>query len=210
MSSENESDIGTAPRAAAIVRWAGVALGVVVLAIGGYHAIRHNPPPSFMAGGPFTLTASDGRRISDSDFRGKWELIYFGYTYCPDVCPLTLSNLSDAMAALGPKAALVQPIFITVDPERDTPQVLAAFAGGFDPRIVALTGTPEEIAAVERTFDVYAAKAPNDKEPSAYLMNHTSLLYLIDPEGHPTAILPASDEGPKLAAALAPYLARKS
>jgi len=194
------------PRTLAILRWIGGALGILVLAIGAFHAVEQHPPP--LPGGPFTLTSSDGRRVSDKDFRGKWQLIYFGYTFCPDVCPLTLSNVSDALAALGTQADRLQPIFITVDPERDTPSVLAAFAGGFDPRIVALTGTPPEIAAVERSFRVYAAKLPNAKDPGGYLMNHTSLFYLMDPEGRPAALLPASDEGPKLAAALAPYLGR--
>jgi protein SCO1 len=144
-------------------------------------------------GGPFTLTDQDGRRVSSSDFDGKYRLVYFGFTYCPDVCPVDMQLIGQAMRQLEASdpglAAKVQPIFITVDPERDTPPVVKAFVSAFHPRIVGLTGSPEEIAAVAKAHGIYYAR---QGEPDAenYLVDHARMILLFGPKGEPIAIVP--------------------
>jgi protein SCO1/2 len=132
-------------------------------------------------GGPFTLTASDGRIITDQTYRGKWLLIYFGYTSCPDACPTALNDMGVALDRLGPEAAALQPLFITVDPKRDTQETLAEYLKSFDPHIVALTGTEEQVAAVAKAYRVYYAI--HDTGGRSYLVDHSSFFYLIDPQG---------------------------
>ena len=131
-------------------------------------------------GGPFKLTDQNGKLRSDADFRGQYALVFFGYTNCPDVCPTTLQTLTDAMTALGPKAEKVTPVFITVDPERDTAKALKDYAANFTPRLVMLTGSPADIAAVAKEYRVYYAKAG---EGPNYAMDHTALIYLMGPDG---------------------------
>ena len=137
-------------------------------------------------GGPFALTDQTGARRSDADYRGRYMLIYFGYTYCPDICPtslLTMSHGLELLAEQAPEAAKqVVPVFITVDPERDTVEALAAYAPSFHPDLVALTGTAEEIAAAAKAYRVYYAKA-EDEASGTYLMDHSSFIYLIGPDG---------------------------
>lgn len=136
-----------------------------------------------LIGGPFTLTDQNGKKVTDQDFRGRSMLVFFGFTHCPDICPAGLQLISAALAKLGPKAANVTPIFISVDPQRDTPETLATYVKNFDDRIVGLTGTPEEIAAVARTYRVFYEKTPNETNPAEYGMNHTSIIYLMGPDG---------------------------
>jgi protein SCO1 len=131
-------------------------------------------------GGPFKLTDQNGKPRSDADFRGGYTLVFFGYTNCPDVCPTTLQTLTDAMTDLGPKADKVTPVFITVDPERDTAKALKDYAANFTPRLVMLTGSPADIAAVAKEYRVYYAKAG---EGPNYAMDHTALIYLMGPDG---------------------------
>jgi protein SCO1/2 len=131
-------------------------------------------------GGPFKLTDQNGKLRSDADFRGEYTLVFFGYTNCPDVCPTTLQTLTDAMTDLGPKAEKVTPVFITVDPERDTAKALKDYAANFTPRLVMLTGSPADIAAVAKEYRVYYAKAG---EGPNYAMDHTALIYLMGPDG---------------------------
>jgi len=131
-------------------------------------------------GGPFKLTDQNGKPRSDADFRGAYTLVFFGYTNCPDVCPTTLQTLTDAMTDLGPKAEKVTPVFITVDPERDTAKALKDYAANFTPRLVMLTGSPAEIASVAKEYRVYYAKAG---EGPNYAMDHTALIYLMGPDG---------------------------
>ena len=131
-------------------------------------------------GGPFKLTDQNGKPRSDADFRGEYTLGFFGFTNCPDVCPTTLQTLTDAMADLGPKAEKVTPVFITVDPERDTAKALKDYAANFTPRLVMLTGSPADIAAVAKEYRVYYAKAG---EGPNYAMDHTALIYLMGPDG---------------------------
>jgi cytochrome oxidase Cu insertion factor (SCO1/SenC/PrrC family) len=136
-----------------------------------------------LVGGPFTLVDQDGKTRSDAEFRGSLMLVYFGYTYCPDICPTELQTMSDALDALGDKSAAVQPIFVTVDPERDTPQTVKDYVGHFHPKFIALTGTPSQVEAAEKAYRVYAAKVPSKTGGSDYLMDHTGLVYLMDRNG---------------------------
>jgi len=132
-------------------------------------------------GGPFSLVDHTGRRVSEADFRGKHELIYFGYTFCPDVCPTELAVMSQALDLLGDQASKVTPIFITVDPARDTVPVMAEYRQHFHPSLVALTGSEAEIAAAAKAFRVYFAKAGEDDEN--YLLDHSSFVFLMDEAG---------------------------
>ena len=133
-----------------------------------------------MVGGPFTLTDQDGRAVTAESLKGEPSLVFFGYTHCPDVCPTTLSDLTQMLAALGPDKK-ARAVFITVDPERDTPAVLKDYLSSFDPRIMALTGSTEAIAAAEKAYRVYARKVPT--QGSDYSMDHTAIIYLMDRDG---------------------------
>ncbi len=155
-------------------------------------------------GRPFTLTASDGRTVTDRTYRGKWQLIYFGYTACPDACPTALNDMGVALDRLGPRAASVQPIFITVDPKRDTPKKLAEYLKSFDPHIVALTGTADQIAAVAKEFHVYYADQSGTVND--YLVDHSSFFYLIDPQGRLIDTMAADLSGAGIAARIDHFL----
>ena len=136
-------------------------------------------------GGPFTLTDHTGAVKTEKDFHGKLMLIYFGYSYCPDVCPTALQVMSVAVQSLGKKAADVTPMFITVDPERDTVGHLGTYVKNFDPGMIALTGSAEQVKQAARVYRVYYRKAdPAPGEaPENYLMDHSSVVYLMDREG---------------------------
>jgi protein SCO1/2 len=165
-----------------------------------------SPATPAAIGGPFTLRTADGSTVTDRDYRGRWLLIYFGYTYCPDVCPTTLADIAQALAALGPLAARLQPLFITVDPARDTPEVIGSYARSFDPRVVGLTGTPAEIERVARAFKVYYSVQRTGDGPGDYLLDHSAFLYVMRPDGRFAGMLDGRD-GPGLAAALRRFLA---
>jgi protein SCO1/2 len=132
-------------------------------------------------GGPFTLTDQNGALRSDRDFHGRWVLLYFGYTFCPDVCPTTLAKMASALGKLGPQADRFVPVFITIDPARDTPSVLKTYLAAFGPQFVGLTGKPSDIANVAHAYRVYYAKHP--LAGGNYAMDHSSVIYLIDPNG---------------------------
>lgn len=131
---------------------------------------------------PFSLIDQTGRTVTDRDFAGRFMLIFFGYTHCPDICPTDLTVMSDAVDLLGPAGERVQPIFITIDPARDTVESLADYVPEFHPRMVGLTGTEEQITAAAKAYRVYF-RAGEPDEDGAYLMEHTSYTYLIDPSG---------------------------
>ena len=137
-------------------------------------------------GGPFALTDHTGERRSDADFRGRYMLVFFGFTYCPDVCPTSLLTISRGLQMLGERepelADQVVPLFVTVDPERDSVEAMAAYIAHFHPNIVGLTGTAEEIAAAAKAYRVYYAKA-EDEASGTYLMDHSSFIYLMGPDG---------------------------
>jgi protein SCO1/2 len=138
-------------------------------------------------GGSFSLIDGDGKRVTEADFKGKWLMIFFGYTFCPDACPTALSAMAEAMDRLGAQADQVQPIFITIDPERDTPQVMKEYVGNFGPKIVGLTGTSADIAAVAQSFRVYYKKAGDGAN---YLMDHSTAILVMNPEFHFAGIIP--------------------
>jgi cytochrome oxidase Cu insertion factor (SCO1/SenC/PrrC family) len=137
--------------------------------------------PLVSIGGPFVLTDQNGHARSDKDFRGRFVLIYFGYTYCPDVCPTTLQDMADALSKLGRKSANVVPLFITIDPERDTPAVLKKYVAAFGPRFVGLTGSVADVTRVAHAYRVYFAKHP--MPGGGYSVDHSSVIYLIGPDG---------------------------
>ncbi len=173
-----------------LVGIAGAALGLAA-AVALLPQVRERLLPSVgqqvsgkaLVGGAFTLTDNSGKRVTDQDYRGKYTLVFFGFTSCPDICPAGLQLMSGALEKLGPKAQRITPIFISVDPERDTPEKLAAYVKNFDPRLVGLTGTSDEIAAVAKAYKVYYAKVPNKERPGDYTMDHTSIIYVMDSKG---------------------------
>jgi len=139
-----------------------------------------------LIGGPFTLTDQNGQQRSAADLEGHYALIYFGYTYCPDICPTSLSVMTQGLDLLAEdepaKAATVLPVFITVDPERDTVEALASYAGHFHPRLLALTGTPEQVDTAAKAYRIYYQKVEQEAA-TEYLMDHSSILYLMGPDG---------------------------
>ena len=153
-------------------------------------------------GGPFALVNQDGRPTTDRSFAGRYRLMYFGYTFCPDVCPVDMANVGSGLKLLEKRepalAGRVVPVFVTVDPARDTPAVLREFVANFHPRMVGLTGTPERIAAVEKAYGVYAARGETSAG-GGYLMDHTRQVFLMDPDGKPLALVPA-ERGPEAVA----------
>lgn len=135
-------------------------------------------------GGPFTLVDQDGRTVTEADFKGSYMLVYFGYTFCPDVCPTSLSVIADAMDMIGDKAERVTPVFITVDPERDTPEQMKMYVGYFHPKLVGLTGSYNQVADVTQAYKAYYAKAVDGNgSGDEYLMDHSSITYLMSPDG---------------------------
>jgi protein SCO1 len=136
-------------------------------------------------GGSFRLTDQNGKTVTDADLKGKWSLIYFGYTHCPDACPTALNDIAIALDELGAKREDVRPVFITVDPERDTTEALKSYVTSFDAPILALTGTPEQVAQAAKAYRVYYAKHP--EAGGDYSMDHSSVIYVMDPQGRFTA-----------------------
>ena len=167
--------------------------GLVILGAGAFLALSLHETPRGTAGtllasaigGPFRLVDQNGKTVTDADLKGKWSLVYFGYTHCPDACPTALNDIAIALDELGSKRSAVRPVFITVDPERDTPEVLKAYITAFDAPILALTGTPEEIAQAAKGYRVYYAKHP--EAGGDYSMDHSSVIYVMDPQGRFTA-----------------------
>lgn len=160
---------------------------------------RQLPAPSAI-GGPFRLTASDGSIVTDRTYAGKWELIYFGYTFCPDACPTALSDMSLALEKLGPMAAQVKPLFITVDPTRDTATVLADYLKSFDPRIAGLTGSKAQTTAAAAAYHVYAK--PQSGGEGDYLVDHSAYVYVMDPYGRFIDVIDGATPGDAMAARL--------
>lgn len=136
-----------------------------------------------LLGGPFTLKNQNGEYVSNTDLKGKWMLVYFGYSFCPDVCPADLLTMTSALEALDKDADKIAPLFITIDPERDTVDQLNTYMSNFYPSIQALTGSPEEIAQVANAYKVYYKKV-EDPDMSYYLMDHTAITYLMDTQGN--------------------------
>ncbi len=172
------------------LRWIVLAI-LAVISLGSLAAVQlvwqsqaHNESSSSgtaLIGGPFSLTDQHGQTVTDAQFRGRYMLIYFGYTFCPDFCPLSLTNMSEALQLLTPEeAARVVPVFITIDPARDTVAQMASYAEAFDPRLVALTGDEPAVAAAAKAYRVYYAKAGDGTD---YGMDHSTFIYLMAPDG---------------------------
>lgn len=143
---------------------------------------EHNPAPSNAAiGGPFQLTAHNGQQVSEQDLLGRPFLVFFGYTHCPDVCHTTLFEMSEILRALGPQAK-IGGLFVTVDPERDTPETLKDYLSNFDPRIIGLTGPRPQLEPMLREYRIFAKRAPGKDDD--YAVDHTTVVYLMDKNGH--------------------------
>lgn len=152
-----------------------------------------------LIGGPFVLTNQKGERVADEAFRGKYMLVSFGYTFCPDICPAELQLMTDALNELGPKGDNIVPVFITIDPKRDTVSQIAGYMESFHPRMVGLTGTEEEIKQAAGAYRVYYARADGAADDPNYLMDHSTFIYLMDPKGEYLAHFPYGITKDKLA-----------
>ncbi|QAY76901.1 SCO family protein [Sphingosinicella sp. BN140058] len=166
---------------------------------------QQDPPLKGAAiGGPFTLIDQNGKQVRDQDFAGKYRIVYFGFAHCPDVCPTDLAQIGQALRSMEKSdpalAAKIQPIFITVDPERDTPAVLKDYVAAFHPRLIGLTGSPQQIADAAKRYAVYYAKEPTPD--GSYTMNHGRILFLMGPDGAPIAMLPHENGAEAIAAEL--------
>jgi protein SCO1/2 len=158
-------------------------------------------------GGPFELTDHTGRTRSERDFRGQLMLVYFGFTYCPDVCPTDLQAIGLALDKLGADAARAQPLFISVDPERDTSEHLAEYVPLFHPRLIGLTGSTEAIRKAADAYKVYYAKIPLGKDGADYTIDHTAFIYLMDREGHYLGFFPPGTSADRMVEIIRPHLA---
>ena len=136
-----------------------------------------------LIGGPFTMVNQKGETVTEKNFEGHYTIYFFGYTFCPDVCPTELQVLTAALKELGPDGSKITPVFVSIDPERDKPKIIGEYVANFDSRLVGLTGTPEQLAAMARAFHVFYKKVPNAKDPQNYDMDHSSILYLMGPDG---------------------------
>jgi cytochrome oxidase Cu insertion factor (SCO1/SenC/PrrC family) len=188
-----------------------VAGAIAVLAAGGWvlESWLAAPQPSqgnALIESEFSLVDHTGKPVADEDFAGTWQLVFFGFTSCPDVCPTTLIEVSAVLEKLGDDAQQVTPLFISVDPERDTPEVMAEYVANFDPRIVGLTGSQEQIKQAAQAFRAYYAKVEQENQPDGYTMDHSAFLYLMDPDGEYATHFSPSDEPAAIADEIRAYL----
>lgn len=173
-----------------------LALGTVLILVMYLPGMRPQSRPAVTVsgqaaiGGPFILEDSKGNTVTEAVLAGHYSLIYFGYTFCPDICPLALQNMTQALQIAGPAADDVLPVFITIDPERDTKEVIGAYIGHFHPKMIGLTGTPEQIKAAESVYRVYGEKSPGSEGKADYMMDHTGYIYLMDKQGRYVAHFP--------------------
>ena len=184
--------------------WAAVA-AVVVIAAALYFSPSKPVISEVTIGGPFTLVNQSGRTVTEADLAGHPSAIFFGFTYCPDVCPTALQVMSTALDSLGARADRIQPIFITIDPERDTPENMAAYVKHFDERMVGLTGTPEQVRKAADVYKVFYKKGQGSGGAD-YLMDHTSVIYLMGPDGKFVGHFTHTTDSDKMAAEIARVL----
>jgi protein SCO1/2 len=156
-------------------------------------------------GGPFTLVDQTGKTVTERDFAGRPLLIYFGFTYCPDVCPTELGTIAAALDAMGPAGEQVTPIFISIDPERDTPEAMADYVSRFHPRMVGLTGSAEQVAQAARAYRVYYAKV-QPRDSTSYLMDHSSFIYFVGSDGRVRSLFRPNSTPEAIAAAVSAQL----
>ncbi|MCG2842702.1 SCO family protein [Sandaracinobacter sp. RS1-74] len=156
-------------------------------------------------GGPFSLVDETGAAVGNDSYDGKWRLMYFGFTYCPDICPTDAAKMAAALKSFEEKhpeaAQKLQPLFVTVDPERDTPEALREFTDSFHPKLIGLTGSRAQVDAALKTFRIYASKVPGVTEGS-YTYDHLAIFYLMDPEGKPVEFLASTTATPEQVAAM--------
>jgi cytochrome oxidase Cu insertion factor (SCO1/SenC/PrrC family) len=197
--------------------WARALIVVASLFIsGGLTAAEEQPSAAQMmddlmygrgsVGGPFTLSDATGKPRSDSEFRGKLMIVYFGYTFCPDVCPADLMAITQALDALGPLADGVQPVFITIDPERDT-KMLGEYVSAFHHSLVGLTGSPEDIRKVANAYKAFYVKVPGERDGD-YSIDHTGVIYLMGRSGEYLGFMPPQTSPERLSEILRKYLAK--
>jgi protein SCO1/2 len=182
---------------------AGLVLCLAVIALVAQRIPGAGIPSAAAIGGPFQLVNQDGRGVSAQDLKGHPFLVFFGFTHCPDVCPTTLFEVSEVLRALGPDADKVNALFVTVDPERDTPDKLKEYLSSFDPHLTGLTGSPEAVAAMTKAYRVYVKKVP---QAEGYTMDHTAIVYLMDKEGRFVAPFSLKRQPADAAADLRKYL----
>ncbi len=163
-----------------------------------------NGPGGSAIGGPFKLIDQNGKTITDQDMKGRPYLVFFGYTHCPDICPTTLFELSEVLRALGPDAGKTGALFVSIDPERDTPAAMKDYLSSFDPHLVGATGDAKAIDAAEKAYRVYAKKVPGEK--GDYSMDHTALVYLMDKQGRFVAPFKLDRKPDEAAAELRRYM----
>ena len=187
---------------------AGLLLALAILGAGALVALELRGSPQGAAGGllsaaiggPFKLVDQNGNTVTNTDLQGKWLLVYFGYTHCPDACPTALNNIALALSDLGPDKKQVRPVFITIDPARDTSKALKDYVSAFDAPILALTGSDAAIGQAATEYRVYYAKHP--EAGGDYSMDHTSIIYVMDPKGRFTASFTGEDPPEQIAARL--------
>ena len=208
-----------APSARAVQRGLGILAGGALLLLVGLGGsllwLRPAPeslgptlPAGVAIGGPFALTDETGAAVTERTYRGRFMLIFFGFTYCPDVCPTELAKVAATLDLLGADAARIAPLFITIDPERDTPDQLAQYTDLFHPAIIGLTGTEAQVAAAARAFRVYTNKVRTGPEPSAYTMDHSAFVYLMGPDGGFRQFFSPKATPEQMAAVIRAHLAR--
>jgi protein SCO1/2 len=161
----------------------GALLGAYALLLNSNPGGRVQSSGKALVGGPFALVDPTGKTVTDQDFRGRYMLIFFGFTHCPDICPAELQVMASAMDQLGPKATKVVPIFITLDPERDTPEAVGAYVKNFGPNIVGLTGSMEAVAAAAKAYRVSFSKFQDQDSGKNYTIDHSALAYLMGTDG---------------------------
>ena len=188
---------------------AGVLVAALLMLASGYFWLvgaGGGTSPRTAIGGPFEMVQGNGQPVTDRSFRGKYLLIYFGYTSCEDVCPTTLASLALALDALGRRADQIQPLFISLDPERDTPPVVQRYASAFTPRLIGLTGSPGETRRVADAYRVSSAIRRDDAGSGRYVVDHSSVVYLIGPDGRYVAPIRADEAGLAMAASIGRYV----
>jgi protein SCO1/2 len=188
---------------------AAVLVAAILLLASGYSWLigaGRGMPSRAAIGGPFELVQGDGQTVTDRSFRGKYLLVYFGYTSCEDVCPVTLTSMAAALEILGRRADRIQPLFITVDPARDTPPVVQRYTRAFMPQLVGLTGSPEAVSGVADAYRLGGVVRHAGAELAHYAIDHNSVIYLVGPDGRYIAPIKADQAGPAMATAIGHYV----
>ncbi|MGI9389357.1 MAG: SCO family protein [Boseongicola sp.] len=191
-------------RSLRVVLWTVAIIANIGLAAAFLWVVRTDPPTGTISSSAeadirsmFSLIDHTGRDVTESDYSDQWQLVFFGFTYCPDICPTTLDYVGTTLDLLGPAAGHVAPLFISVDPERDTAEIMAEYVAAFHPLIIGLTGSPEQIAAVAEEFKVYYARLEDEAAPDGYLMAHSGYLFLMRPDGSFEAVFRESGQEPE-------------